>query len=274
MTAARRRTSFALFVLALAAVPARADSVPPAELAARAEAAFAAGVEARADAAEARSHFRAAAAGYDALWAAGFRNPAVGLNRARARRLGGDLPGAIAALHEALTLARHDRALQAELEDARADVAYPLTGELAGQCRPDPVRTVSARMSVAEAFLLAGLFALAAGLAAARFTMTRTPGWLGVGGLALAALALLGGLWWQDERDRAQRETAPLVVVTDDTVLRRGNAESYPPRFDPRLPRGVEARELTRRGGWVQVELASDAVGWLPETVLLPVPAR
>ena len=63
-------------------------------------------------------------------------------------------------------------------------------------------------------------------------------------------------------------------MVTDDAVLRRGNAESYPPRLDPRLPRGVEARELTRRGGWVQVELAGGAAGWLPETIVLPVPVR
>jgi hypothetical protein len=116
------------------------------------------------------------------------------------------------------------------------------------------------------------VFALAAGLAAARYAMTRTPGWLGVGGLALAALAVLGGLWRQDDRERARRESLPLVVVAADVTLRRGNADSYPPRFDARLPRGVEARELGRRGGWAQVELAGGAAGWLPEAAVIPVP--
>jgi hypothetical protein len=265
---------FALAVVLAAAGPACGDDRPPAALADHAAACFAAGVAERGDAAAARPHFRASAAAYTSLWEAGFRNPAVGLNRARARRLAGDLPGAIAALHEALALARYDRTLQVELEDARAAVAYPLTSDLAGQCRPAPVRTVGSRMSAADAFLLAGFFALAAGLAAARFAMTRTPGWLGAGGLALAALAVLGGLWWQDDHDRTRRDTLPLVVVADDVALRRGNAESYPPRFEPKLPRGVEARVLARRGGWVQVELAGGAAGWLPEPAALPAPGR
>jgi hypothetical protein len=258
-------------LLAVGPSPAHATSAPPVNLT-RAEAAFAAGVEARADAEAARPHFRAAAAGYDAVWAAGFRNPAVGRNRARAHRLAGNLPAALVALHEAVALARYDRGLQVELEDARAAVAYPITGDLVAQCRPEPARTVGARMSAAEAFLLVGGFALAAGLSAARFAMTHTPAWLGAGALAAAALAVLGGLWWQD--DRACRDSHPLLVVKDDAVLRRGNAESYPPRLDPKLPRGVEARELTRRGGWVQVELAAGVAGWLPEAVVLPVPRR
>ncbi len=263
-----------LILLALAAAPARATQPTLPEVADLSAAAFAAGVEARGDADAARAHFRTAAGGYDCLWDAGFRNPAVGLNRARARRLAGDLPGAFAALHEALARMPYDRTLQVELDDARAAVAYPLAGELAGQCRPAPVRTVGARMSAAEAFLLVGFFALAAGLAAARYATTRTPGWLGVSGLSLVALAVLGALWWHDARTRASREAHPLVVVTADALLRRGNAESYPPRLEPRLPRGVEVRELGRRGGWVQVELAGGAVGWLPESAVLPVPAR
>ena len=35
------------------------------------------------------------------------------------------------------------------------------------------------------------------------------------------------------------------------------------------LPAGAEVRELSRRGGWVQVELPGGAVGWLPLSVLV-----
>ena len=253
--------------LVLLAAPAAAQSP---DLAADAARHFAAGVAARDDAAAARPHFRAAAAAYDAVWEGGRRNPAVGLARARSRRLAGDLPGTIVALHAALGVAPSDRDLQVELADARAAVDYPRAGELAEQCRSEPVRTVRARMSAAEAFVLAAVFALGAGLAAAQFAMTRAPGWLGVSGVSLAALLALGGLWWQD----ARADPRPLVVVADDAVLRRGNADSYPPRLEPKLPRGAEARELGRRGGWVQVELAGGAAGWLPEAAVIPVPRR
>jgi len=57
------------------------------------------------------------------------------------------------------------------------------------------------------------------------------------------------------------------VVVAADAVLRKGNADAYPPRLEARLPPGPRP-ELARRGGWVQVELAGGAVGWLPEAVV------
>lgn len=262
----------AFVVVLLAAAPAVAHSPAPEIHAADAAEQFAAGVAARDDAAAARPRFRAAAAAYDRLWEVGRRNPVVGLARARSHRLAGDLPGCIVALHDALAVAPADRDLQLELADARAAVDYPRAGELTEQCRPEPVRTVGARMSPAEAFALAVVFALGAGLAVARFAMTRAPGWLGVGGVSLAALAVLGALWWQDARTR--RDPRPLVVLASDVFLRRGNADSYPPRLEPKLPRGAEARELGRRGGWVQVELAGGAAGWVPEASLLPVPRR
>src|SRR5690242_6050745 len=123
-----------------------------------AEHAFAQGVNHRDDADTARGWFRAAASGYDELWHRGHHTPALALNRARARRLAGDLPGAIAALHAGLAVARYDRPLQVELEDARSAVAYPHDGELAAQCRPRPAGGIASRMSPAEAYLAAGLF--------------------------------------------------------------------------------------------------------------------
>jgi hypothetical protein len=232
---------------------------------------FEAGVKFRHDTALARPRFRESARMYDELWRRGFRNPDLALNRAHAHRLAGNLPASVAALHEGLSVARWDRPLQVALEDARGAVGYPLVGDLAAQCRPTPRATVGTRMSPVEAWGIAALLWLLACGGVARFAMTRNGWWLAFAGAWCAALALLGGLWLQDHRHR-QRETAdPLVVVTDDVVLRKGNADTFPARLEPKLPRGVEARELTRRGGWVQVRLAGGAIGWLPAASTLKV---
>jgi hypothetical protein len=80
---------------------------------------------------------------------------------------------------------------------------------------------------------------------------------------------VLGGLWWQDWQRQAEAESRPLVVVAEDAMLKAGNGDSWPDRLRSRLPRGVEARQLARRGGWVQVELAGGAVGWIPKTKIV-----
>ena len=232
---------------------------------AEAEQAFAEGVELRNDSAKARPAFARAAAAYDSVWNQGLHTPELALNRARAHRLAGNLPRCIAALHDGLALARFARPLRAELADARAAVQFPLDGELAAQCRPKSLAIVSSRMSSADAWFLAGFLWLLACAGVARFAMTRNPLWLGFAGLWLAGLTLLGGLWLQEARLRERDESLPLRVVTEDVMLRRGNADAYPPRVDAALPKGTEVRELTRRGGWVQVQLPGGAIGWLPE---------
>ncbi|MDB5307338.1 MAG: hypothetical protein JWO38_1540 [Gemmataceae bacterium] len=255
-------------VLLLAVVPS-SPGESPVELEVGARRAFDEGVELRGDGGKARTAFARAAAAYDELWKQGYHNPALALNRARAHRLAGDLPGSIAAFHAGLAAARYDRTLQAALDDARAAVSYPLDGELATQCRPRPAGGIGARMSPAEAYLAAGLLWLMVCLGVARFVMTRAPWWLIFAGAWLVSLAVLGGLWWQDWRRQTAEESRPLVVVKNEVILRKGNGESYPPRLEPKLPEGAEARELTRRGGWVQVELGGGAVGWLPEGAVI-----
>lgn len=267
----RRNPGFAavaLFALLLSAMPASAGA--PEDALATAERAFAEGVELRGDSDRARPAFARAAAAYDALWAQGHHTPELALNRSRAHRLAGNLPRSIAALHDGLAVARFSRPLQVELDDARARVLFPLEGELAEQGRPRQVRTVSARMSPADAWYLAGGLWLLACAGAARFAMTRNAIWLVWAGLCVSGLVALGALWAQDAQDREPNESLPLLIVTDDVHLRRGNAAEYPVRIEPALPKGAEVRELARRGGWVQVRLPGGAVGWLPEAATLP----
>jgi hypothetical protein len=257
-----------LAAVVLAAALAPGSTLPPdspdADVLARAEADFAEGTTHRNDADAARPRFRSAARGYDELWRRGRHAPALALTRARAHRLAGDLPASIAAFHDGLAVAPYDRPLQVGLEDARSAVTYPLVGDLVAECRPKPAGGISSRMSPAEAYLAAGLLWLLACLGMARFAMTRAPASLAFVAVALVGLGTLAGFWWQDWRRQTRVESRPLVIVTADATLRRGNGDSYPPRLETKLPRGVEARVLTRRGGWVQVELAGGAVGWLP----------
>jgi hypothetical protein len=254
-------TTTLLFLALVAGSPGESD----ADVLAEAERAFAQGTELRGDSEMARPAFARAAAAYDELWRRGFRNPAVARHRGRAKRLAGDLGGAIAAYHDGLALARYNRPLQTDLAEARSAVVFPHDGELAAQCRPRVSRTISSRMSASDALVIAGGLWLCAGVGVARFAMTRAGWWLAFAGGCAVALSLLGGLWWEDARQREKYESRPLVVVRDDVWLMKGNTNLHPQRLDQKLPRGVEARELLRRGGWVQIELAAGAIGWVPE---------
>ncbi len=231
-----------------------------------AERAFAAGIAHRHDSEKARTAFATAAAAYDELWHSGFHSPELAQNRANAHRLAGHLPQAIVALNEGIAVAPWSRPLQVALEEARAAVAYPNAGDLATQCRPRPHASIGNRMSAAEAWLIVALLWLIVCLAIARYAMTRQPRWLGFAGLGGIGLLTMGVLWWHDHQLRAHANRYPLVVLARDSMLRRGNAASFPARFEAPLPAGVEVRERAMRSGWIQVELAGGAIGWLPES--------
>jgi hypothetical protein len=218
---------------------------------------------------KARSAFAQAANGYDELWRHGHHNPELALNRANAHRLAGNLPAAIAALDAGLAVSPWSRPLQVALEDARSQVGYPITGDLAAQCRPAPRLGISQRMSGFEAWGIAGVLWLMACGGVARFAMTRRPAWVLWVLACLVGLAVLGGAWWHDLRERQRANETPLVVMTEDVVLRKGNAEAYPARLEGKLPRGVEARKLTERGGWLQIRLAGGVVGWVPSMAVV-----
>ena len=263
--------SFVLFALTIGPDGYVLGSAKDNDLVALAAQEFEQGVQFRDDAAKARPRFRESARLYDELWRRGYRDPNLALNRAVSHRLAGDLPGAIVALNEGLANARWNRPLRVALEDARSAVVYPIHSDLASQCRPASPSTIGTRMSPLEAKLVAGGLWLLACAGIARFAMTRTAWWLAFAGIVLLALCVLGGLWLQDSLVRANENEFPLVVMNADVYLRKGNAETYPMRLEgvSKLPKGVEARELTRRGGWSQIRLANGVVGWIPEASAL-----
>lgn len=227
------------------------------------DAAFRDGLDLRADASAARPKFVEAAKGYDAAWQAGERTAATATNRARAHALAGDLPGAIAAAHAGLRLAPYDADLLRDLDTLRDAVEYP---QALRPARPGGLRS---RVSPWDVLAFAALASVLAGVGLARRFTTRD-GWAvplaAVGGVGLLVAAIAG---WQLAREERREADRPVLVVVRDTTPRKGNGDTYPGLTEWRLPRGGEVRELHRRGGWVQAELANGVVGWLPETVVI-----
>jgi hypothetical protein len=228
-------------------------------LLARAEAEFDQGVRLRQASNEARPHFRAAAEAYEELRQRGVRNPGLYRNLGDAWFLARDLPRAILAYREGLWLAPADGVLREHLEQARGKVAYP-AGSSLGQS-PGDVRPVwLPRLAPGWAAGLAALAYILAWAILTRWYMVRRGGWLLLGSCLLVLAGGLAAWEWYEQEDPPER----LVVVKEDGVLlRKGNGLSYPPRYETPVNRGVEARLLFERDGWLQIELAGGEVGWI-----------
>ncbi len=263
-----------LTVLALTAA-ARGDESPPpddAELLRRAESAFRRGAAQRSDPDRARQDFAEAARCYDLLRSRGADNAELYRNQGNAHLLAGELPQAVLAYRRGLRCAPHDAGLQENLDYARDQVHYGPEG----LGRPDDALWPVWLPRIDRAFLLLAAFLLYAPacVLATRGLMTSDGRLMGRAILLLALAVAAAGLWtyltWRGWREAEH----PLVVVARDGVpLSRGNGPTYPPH--PRLPqlnRGMEARLLHRRGGWLQVELPGGAVGWVPHTAALVDP--
>jgi hypothetical protein len=240
----------------------------PADLMAEADGAYRAGIEARADSARARPQFRRAAEAYEGAWASGPRSPALARNMAQSRLLAGELGGCIRAYRRGLRDFPHDPDLRAGLAFARGQVAYPHVGDLAEAARSREAETMLDR--VPASFHRLAWVAVAV---AALGWLTLARGWLGArGGLALAGGVLIlagaatgGWLWWEDGKLRARWAEPTAVVTGPGAELRMGNSDEYPKRLDGRLPAGVELKVIGERGGWLHVELAGGAAGWVPK---------
>ena len=179
--------------------------------------------------------------------------------------LSNPLPARIAGLHRDLALNPSDSTLYAVLEDARDRVAYP-----SPDWRPHDGAWPPWLAWPNMAWLTVGSILVSLGLLR-RAMATRRRGWLAVAmaGMFLGSLPVVGAaLAW---RERARNEETPVVVLSRDTELRRGNGDAYPPRLAAPLPAGAEVRRLFERQGWLQVELVNGVVGWVPvQTIVTP----
>lgn len=262
--------------LILAATPPR-DAVPPglanADVARLAEEEFQHGVDLKGDRARAAPHFHAAADYFDELRRRGARNPELYRNLGNACLLADDLPRAILAYRSGLALDPSDADLQAGLNEARSRVDYAVAGDF-GRPPDDRRPPWLPRLPSEWAFAGAAACYVAACFLLTRWLMTRGRRLIVLAVVAFTAAAGLTALVVMAVRtEREQRDQPPAVVAEDGVLLRRGDGPAFPPRYETPLNKGVEARRLFVRGGWVQLELSGGEVGWAPrEDVLIDEP--
>jgi Bacterial SH3 domain len=261
----------ALFLtVAIAASP----STSIEDLLAEARESYHSGLLEQADAARAQPYFIRAAEAYERAWDAGTHSVAIANNMAQCRLLAGDLGHCISDYRRGLKQYPHDPDLRRGLAFAREQVAYSHSGDVADAARPRETGSAFDRLPISSLHL--ALFAV--GLAAlgwfalARAWMTSRVDLALLGGVAILIAAFLGGgLWWEDLQAR-QHWSEPAAIILASTDLRMGNSDEYPRRIEGRLPAGVEVKVLGERGGWLQVELAGGAIGWIDEGVVARVP--
>ena len=53
------------------------------------------------------------------------------------------------------------------------------------------------------------------------------------------------------------------VLVGDQVIVRKGNADSFSPQFEEPINRGVEFEVLEVRPDWLHIELGNGEQGWI-----------
>jgi hypothetical protein len=252
--------------------PAAELSADMEELLSRAAESFHQGVQLRGQPEEARQKFLAAAGAYAALQERGFQSAALARNTGNAYLLGGDLPRAILEYRQGLRLEPADSLLHANLAYARDQVAYPETNGFARPAEEFPLVSLL-RASFRICLLATAAIYVVAWLALARWWTRRTTQASAVSVCAFFLTACFSlCVAFDVYKNRNETIHPVLVVAQDDVFLRKGNGFSYPPRSETPLNRGVEARLLHSRGNWLQIELASGEIGWIPKASALVSP--
>ena len=259
-------------LLGAAALPSFAHASSPSdeEISVRAAAAFQQGVEHKTQILEARKYFSEATDLYHELHRRGVRSPALYLNLGNAAVLANRWPLAVWAYHAGLKLDPNDRALRAHLVFVRAKVNYPPAGQ--GRLDAETWPTWLHRPTLYELSLVGISSYMLAWLAATCAFLTRKPR-LYLATMAMVGVLLVAGMggWHELHQIETDRQT-PLVVLTANAEFYRGNGVSYPQHpVLPILPRGLELRQLHRRGQWLQIRLTTGEVGWVPISSALVV---
>jgi hypothetical protein len=184
-------------------------------------------------------------------------------NLGNAHVLAGELSEAIIAYHRGLRLDPNDSGMRDNLDYVRAKVPYPFGKR--GRPEVDSWPPWLYRPAAFQVLVFAlGAYSLSC-ILATRWCMARRRALL-VRAIVVFLLAASCGFYWLHLENETDWQTQhPLVVIRDDKLpLRKGNGPSYPANPDlPVLARGMEARKMNERGGWLQIQFASGEVGWV-----------
>jgi tetratricopeptide (TPR) repeat protein len=243
------------------------DRAPDAnDLLHQAEAAFQAGLDSTESAEPARDHFLRAKQLYTRLRDQGIESADLYRNLGNAALLAGDLSQAILAYRRGLSLAPGDPMLRANLKLARAQV------DSSPVLQQDNDWLLSRLPSTPSGWLFpaAYLCYVSSCLFLARWWSSRRDidlcACLGSVAISLPLVLAICSSSWRAEQERLH----PVVVIArDDTHLRKGNGLAYPRLDGAPLHRGVEARLISMRSGWIKIDLASGRTGWVPEKAVL-----
>lgn len=197
-----------------------------------------------------REMFRAAITAYEQLRAAGASNAGLYRNLGSAYLLSGDLPRAVFMYRLGLRTEPNNVALRRALEAAR---------ERVGQNGPLGFPPAERLSWFVPLFAVTALAWLVTCVAFTRWRMSRQ----GVPIVAVVALCvtLAGVIGLVCHPTNVERPLA--VVSADGVVLRKGDGELFPPRYETSLNRGVEAEVVYRKGDWLLLELSGGERGWV-----------
>lgn len=215
---------------------------------------------------DARPAFAQAMRAFQELSGSRLETPGECQNFGNAAYLADELPLAILAYRVGLMLDPHQPVLRKNLEHARAQVQYPPSHE--GRTEPDFWPAWMPRASATTWLRVAVTFYCLACLSGAAWFLRRRAGLLGTALFCLAG-AVVAGNGWRVLHRQWEREWSlpPVVIRGDDVPLYTGNGPSYPRHPElPSLQRGMEARRLRERGGWLLVEFATGETGWILES--------
>ena len=221
---------------------------------------FQAAEDAFASATTAEDYLRAAAL-YQEILDSGFASGAVLYNQGNAFIRAGQRGRAIAAYRQAHRYRPRDPFLDANLRSARGNSALPVTRTSALEY----VLFWQQWISYPEKFALTTLGLVC--MAVVGVAMSFTDGQRLLRRVLLILLVLTSLLALSTSFDwyrYAQVQNG--VVVAEETIARKGNAESYEPAFTQPVVEGTEFVVVETRGNWLEIRVPSVGVGWIPDS--------
>jgi len=215
----------------------------------------------KSDPALAIASFRTSAERFQMLVDDGIQNGELFYDLGNAWYQAGDLGRSIASYLRAQRLMPDDPRLEANLAWARS-VVRP-------QIAPDDHEALLRRLafwhdgwSLQTRLVVFSAFWLILWGALLVRALRRYQGWNYLSGIAAIVAVLLGGSIMLDVSANGTRTTG--VLVGNDVVIRKGNAESFQPQFEEPMHQGVEFKVLEERPDWLHIELNNGSSGWIP----------